>query len=117
MFQYCNAQRATSRREQARRSVSIPAFSKPRHVLTGWPYRVSPALALLLIVTLLNLRGLRETGTLTAVPVYLFVVTYLLVLAPGNHPPAGGWAGFSDWLSTNACMFTWKNGHSGDSVV
>jgi len=48
-----------------------------------WPYRVVLALALLLILTLLNLRGLRETGTLMAVPVYLFVVTYLLMLAYG----------------------------------
>jgi amino acid transporter len=48
-----------------------------------WPYRVVLALALLLIITLLNLRGLRETGTLMAVPVYLFVVTYLIMLAYG----------------------------------
>ena len=41
------------------------------------------ALALLLIITLLNLRGLRETGTLMAVPVYLFVVSYLIMLAYG----------------------------------
>jgi amino acid transporter len=48
-----------------------------------WPYRVILALALLLVITLLNLRGLRETGTLMAVPIYLFVVTYLLMLAYG----------------------------------
>ena len=49
-----------------------------------WPYRVILALVLLLIITLLNLRGLRETGTLMAVPVYLFVVSYLLMLAYGG---------------------------------
>jgi amino acid transporter len=48
-----------------------------------WPYRVVLALTLLLIITLLNLRGLRETGTLMAVPVYLFVVSYLIMLAYG----------------------------------
>lgn len=48
-----------------------------------WPYRVPIALVLLAIITLANLRGLRETGTLMAVPVYLFVVTYLLMLVFG----------------------------------
>jgi amino acid transporter len=49
-----------------------------------WSYRVPVALALLLVITLLNLRGLRETGTLMAVPVYLFLVSYLLMLAYGG---------------------------------
>lgn len=49
-----------------------------------WPYRVPAALAILLIITLLNLRGLRETGGLMAVPVYLFVGSYLLMLAYGG---------------------------------
>jgi len=48
-----------------------------------WDYRVPAALLLLLIITLLNLRGLREAGTLMAVPVYLFLVTYLLMLVYG----------------------------------
>jgi amino acid transporter len=48
-----------------------------------WSCRVPAALVLLLIITLLNLRGLRETGTLMAVPVYLFLVTYLIMLAYG----------------------------------
>jgi len=48
-----------------------------------WPHRVVLALGLLLIITLLNLRGLRETGTLMAVPVYLFVASYLLMLGYG----------------------------------
>jgi len=49
-----------------------------------WSYRVPAALGLLFIVMLLNLRGLRETGTLMALPVYFFVVTYLLMLAYGG---------------------------------
>jgi amino acid transporter len=48
-----------------------------------WPYRVQVALLLLAIVTLSNLRGLRETGTLLAVPVYLFVISYLAMIAMG----------------------------------
>jgi len=48
-----------------------------------WPHRVTLSLALLLAITLLNLRGLREAGTLMAIPVYLFLLTYLPMLAFG----------------------------------
>jgi amino acid transporter len=48
-----------------------------------WSHRVGISLFLLLIITLLNLRGLRETGTLMAIPVYLFLFTYLPMLAYG----------------------------------
>jgi amino acid transporter len=48
-----------------------------------WPYRVEIALVLLVIILLANLRGLRETGTLMAIPVYFFLLTYLPMLAIG----------------------------------
>jgi amino acid transporter len=48
-----------------------------------WPYQVAIALGLLAVITLANLRGLRETGTLMSVPVYLFLGTYLLMIAYG----------------------------------
>lgn len=48
-----------------------------------WPYRTIIALILLFVITLANLRGLRETGTVMAVPVYLFLITYLPMLAIG----------------------------------
>jgi amino acid transporter len=48
-----------------------------------WAHRVTLSLILLLFITLLNLRGLRETGTLMAVPVYLFLALYLPMLAYG----------------------------------
>lgn len=48
-----------------------------------WDHRVLVSLALLALITLLNLRGLRETGTLMAIPVYLFLFTYLPMLAYG----------------------------------
>jgi hypothetical protein len=44
---------------------------------------VPAALALLGLITLLNQRGLRESGTLMAIPVYLFLFTYLPMLAYG----------------------------------
>ncbi|MGH2592634.1 MAG: APC family permease [Anaerolineae bacterium] len=48
-----------------------------------WPYRVGLALIILAIITLINLRGLRETGTLIAIPVYLFLVAFFSMLAYG----------------------------------
>ncbi len=48
-----------------------------------WPYRITLALLLLALITVANLRGLRETGTLLAIPVYLFLITYLAMLVYG----------------------------------
>jgi amino acid transporter len=49
-----------------------------------WGYRVGLALLLLLGMTLLNLRGMSETGTVMAIPVYLFLFAYLPMLAYGG---------------------------------
>jgi amino acid transporter len=49
-----------------------------------WPYRIGIALGLLTLIMLANLRGLRETGTLMAVPVYLFLFTYIPMLLYGG---------------------------------
>jgi amino acid transporter len=48
-----------------------------------WPYRTALALVLLVIITLTNLRGIRETGTVIAIPVYLFIGCYVLMLLVG----------------------------------
>jgi amino acid transporter len=50
-----------------------------------WPYRIVIAIFLLTIMTLANLRGLRESGTLMSVPVYLFLLVYLPMLAYGFY--------------------------------
>jgi amino acid transporter len=50
-----------------------------------WPYRVFVSLGLLGIMTLMNLRGLKETGTFMSIPVYLFLVVYLPMLAYGAY--------------------------------
>lgn len=41
------------------------------------PYRVALALGLLGLIALLNLRGLRESGTVMAAPVYVFLVVFI----------------------------------------
>lgn len=48
-----------------------------------WDFRVPLALTILAVITLANLRGLRETGTLMAVPVYFFLFAYLGLLGIG----------------------------------
>jgi amino acid transporter len=50
-----------------------------------WEHRVLASLSLLAFLTLINLRGLRETGTLLSIPVYLFLFTYLPMLAYGGY--------------------------------
>ncbi|MGB9669256.1 MAG: APC family permease, partial [Anaerolineales bacterium] len=48
-----------------------------------WQHKVGLALILLFILTILNLRGLRDTGTIMAIPVYFFLITYIPMLIYG----------------------------------
>jgi amino acid transporter len=58
------------------------------------PHTVALCLAILVLITILNLRGLREAGVVFMVPTYLFVGTLLImivvgvvrVVASGGHP-------------------------------
>ena len=78
------------------------------------PRTLTLCLVILLAITLVNLRGVRETGALFMVPTYLFVGTLLITLvmgiikvfASGGHPmpvtpppvlPAAA-VGLSAWL-------------------
>jgi amino acid transporter len=55
-----------------------------------WQHRVAAALALLVVLTLINLRGTRDTGALMSAPVYFFLFTYLAMLAYGAYRLAAG---------------------------
>ena len=48
-----------------------------------WDHQVALSLLLLLVITLINLRGAREAGTLLAFPVYFFLLVYLPMIAYG----------------------------------
>jgi amino acid transporter len=58
------------------------------------PHTVSLCVGILIVITILNLRGVREAGMVFAVPTYLFVGTLLItivaglfrVLSSGGHP-------------------------------
>src|SRR5271170_6504985 len=47
------------------------------------PHTVSLCIAILIVITVLNLRGVREAGTVFAIPTYLFVGTLLITIATG----------------------------------
>ena len=49
-----------------------------------WPYRMIISLLLLAAITLVNLRGMREASLVMAIPVYLFLIAYLPMLAYGG---------------------------------
>ena len=49
-----------------------------------WEHKVIVALVLLVTLTLLNLRGLQETGSVMSLPVYLFLIVYLPMLVWGG---------------------------------
>ncbi|MCI0371763.1 MAG: amino acid permease [candidate division NC10 bacterium] len=48
-----------------------------------YPWRVSLASLCIVVIMLANLRGVRESGRLFAVPTYLFIASFLLLLAGG----------------------------------
>ncbi|MRR14618.1 amino acid permease, partial [archaeon] len=47
------------------------------------PHRVEVSLLILIVLVILNLRGAREAGTAMAIPVYLFIFTYIPMLVYG----------------------------------
>ncbi|MBM2843299.1 MAG: ydaO, partial [Anaerolineales bacterium] len=62
-----------------------------------WDYRVPLALVILVVITVANLRGVRESGTIMTVPVYLFVGAFGAMLLAGIvaavRDGPGTWAG------------------------
>ena len=50
-----------------------------------FPYRTVLGVVAILLVLLVNLRGVRESGKVFAVPTYMFIGTMLLMLAVGAY--------------------------------
>jgi len=50
-----------------------------------YPYRIAIALASITLITIANLRGVRESGTIFAIPSYLFIITFLSMIAVGMY--------------------------------
>jgi amino acid transporter len=62
-------------------SASVAAISSAISALE--PYRVELAVGLIALVTLANLRGIKESGRIFAVPTYLFVVSMFVLIGVG----------------------------------
>lgn len=50
-----------------------------------WDYRVETSLLILIVITLINLRGVEESGAVMTIPVYLFLIVYAVMLAIGAY--------------------------------
>jgi amino acid transporter len=55
-----------------------------------YPYRVEISLVLIALITIINLRGVKESGAVFAVPTYFFVVSMLVMLGIGFWQQATG---------------------------
>jgi amino acid transporter len=66
-------------------SVSVVAgvFAMTSALTSLAPYKVELSLGFVLLVTLANLRGVRESGTLFAVPTYAFIVSIFILVGVG----------------------------------
>lgn len=79
-------------------TVSVSVSAGIRALTSAFPdlfdYRVALALAAIVILTWVNLRGVRESGTVFALPTYAFVAGVLVVIAIGLVRYFG-WFGFT----------------------
>ncbi len=68
-------------------TVAVSISSGVAQITSAFPvlygYRVEIALGLILLITIINLRGVKESGSVFAVPTYFFVAMMLLMLAIG----------------------------------
>ena len=62
-------------------SAAVAAITSAVGILD--PYRVQLAIALIALVTLANLRGLKESGQIFAIPTYLFVLSMFTLIGVG----------------------------------
>ena len=79
-------------------TVAVSISSGVANIASAVPllleYRVELAVAFIVIIALVNLRGVRESGTIFAAPTYLFIFSILTVLGVGGfrlltgQPPA-----------------------------
>lgn len=69
-------------------SAGVAALYSAFHVL--YPYRVPIALAFIALIAVGNLRGVKESGKLFAVPTYLFIISMFLMIGTGVYKAVFG---------------------------
>jgi amino acid transporter len=76
--------------------VSIPQFRG------GYDYTVEICIGILLFITVVNLRGIKESGRTFAVPTYLYIVMVSLLVILGLGKALFGWFGGVDPVPFNS---------------
>ena len=78
-------------------TVAVSISSGVAQIISAFPsltdFRVPMAVGIIAFVTLMNLRGVRESGTVFAVPTYFFVIMMFLTIAVGFYRWANGTLG------------------------
>jgi len=78
-------------------TVAVSTSSGVAQIISAFPsladFRVPMAVGIIAFVTLMNLRGVRESGTIFAIPTYFFVVMMFLTIAVGFYQWANGTLG------------------------
>ena len=78
-------------------TVAVSISSGVAQIISAFPsltdFRVPMAVGIIAFVTLMNLRGVRESGTIFAVPTYFFVIMMFLTIAVGFYRWANGTLG------------------------
>lgn len=68
-------------------TVAVSSSAGTDAITSAFPelhqYRVTIALVMIVFLTILNLRGVRESGTVLAIPIYLFVVSIFVMIVCG----------------------------------
>lgn len=89
-----------------------------------FPYRVLIAVALVLFIMLINLRGVKESGALFAIPTYFFVITMFLTVGFGLfrfftgslgtvvNPPAISFVGVASVITPFLLLHAFSSGTS-----
>ncbi|MEY4993982.1 MAG: hypothetical protein RIS82_1104 [Actinomycetota bacterium] len=75
-------------------TVAVSVASGTDNIISAFPeldpWRVEIAVGFILLLTVVNLRGVRESGTAFAVPTYLFIGTVFLMIGSGIFKLATG---------------------------
>ena len=78
-------------------TVAVSISSGVAQIISAFPalyaYRVEIAVGLVLFMMLINLRGVRESGAIFAIPTYFFLVMMFLTVVVGLIPLCDGHAG------------------------
>lgn len=69
-------------------AAGVAALTSAFHVLL--PYKVAIGVFFIFLISILNLKGVKESGTIFAVPTYMFIFTFTLLIGKGLYNFATG---------------------------